>query len=93
LNGVQDRVRVRQGDLLRGVMEQADLIVANILAEIIVRMLPDVPRVLRDGGHLIVSGVIVEKETLVRTEMEKQGLQIVEAVRDGDWVAIVAKKV
>jgi ribosomal protein L11 methyltransferase len=93
LNGVQDRVRVRQGDLLRGVTGQADLVVANILAEIIVRMLPDVPRVLKDGGHLIVSGVIQEKEKLVRTEMEKQGLQIVEAVRDGEWVAIVAKKV
>ncbi|MDN4594786.1 50S ribosomal protein L11 methyltransferase [Polycladomyces subterraneus] len=93
LNGVQDRVRVRQGDLLRGVTGQSDLVVANILAEIIVRMLPDVPRVLKDSGHLIVSGVIQVKEQLVRSEMEKQGLQIVEAIRDGDWVAIVAKKV
>jgi ribosomal protein L11 methyltransferase len=55
-------------------------------------MLPDVPRVLKDGGHLIVSGVIDEKETFVSTEMEKRRLQIVESVRDGDWVAIVAKK-
>lgn len=92
LNGVQDRVRVSQGDLLRGVTGQVNLVVANILAEIIVRMLPDVPRVLKDGGHLIVSGVIDEKETFVSTEMEKRGLQIVESVRDGDWVAIVAKK-
>ena len=51
LNGVQDRVSVRTGDLLEGVTEEADLILANLLAPIILRLARDLCRVLRPGGR------------------------------------------
>jgi ribosomal protein L11 methyltransferase len=92
LNGVLDKVMVRQGDLLKEVSETAECIVANILAEIILAFVHDLPRVLVPGGLFIGSGIIKEKAESVKQALEQIGLQVIETVRQEDWVAIVARK-
>ncbi|WP_124727841.1 50S ribosomal protein L11 methyltransferase [Staphylospora marina] len=92
LNRVEDAVVVRQGDLLRGVGETADLVVANILEEIIRKMAYDLPRVLVPGGWFIASGIIAEKAETVREALSDQGLRVMETVHQDGWVAITAKK-
>ncbi|MCS1350450.1 50S ribosomal protein L11 methyltransferase [Mechercharimyces sp. CAU 1602] len=91
-NDVDAQVEVRQGDLLTGVSEQAHLVISNILAEVIVYLAPDIPEALLPGGTWIASGIIADKETIVVTAMKGAGLTVLETIRQGDWVAIAAKK-
>ncbi|MCP1494067.1 ribosomal protein L11 methyltransferase [Peribacillus frigoritolerans] len=62
INNVQDKVSVSQGNLLDGVNEQADIVVANILAEVIMRFTDDVAKVVKPGGYFIASGIIQTKK-------------------------------
>ncbi|PTM59499.1 50S ribosomal protein L11 methyltransferase [Desmospora activa] len=91
LNGESHRIAVRQNDLLHGFNGEADLVVANILAEIIVKLVPDLRRVLERQGTFLASGIIREKEEVVAEALQQHGFQVVETLRDGDWVALAAR--
>lgn len=92
LNKVQDRVDVSQGNLLDGVEEQADVVVANILAEVILRFTDDVAKVVKPGGHFIASGIIQQKKEDVKSAIMQSGFTIEEVIQMEDWVAIIAKR-
>jgi ribosomal protein L11 methyltransferase len=100
LNGVSDRVQVLQGDLLQslgfgnsvGASSLADIVVANILADVIVSFVDDVVQALRPGGLYITSGIITAKAPLVREALSRAGFEPVEEVVDGEWVAFVVRK-
>lgn len=92
LNQVNDRITVIQNNLLDGMEGPVNVVVANILAEIIVRFTDDVYRVLTPGGVFIASGIIGAKEADVKAALERSRLEVVETVSMDDWVAIVAKK-
>ncbi|USG63878.1 50S ribosomal protein L11 methyltransferase [Brevibacillus ruminantium] len=92
LNGVDQKITVRQNNLLEGVEDPVEVVVANILAEIIVRFTDDVYRVLKPGGTFIASGIIEIKADDVKAAMTASGLDIVETIFIDDWVAITAKK-
>ncbi|KWW12502.1 MULTISPECIES: 50S ribosomal protein L11 methyltransferase [Bacillaceae] len=92
LNNVQDRVSVSQGNLLDGVHEQADVVVANILAEVIMRFTDDVAKVVKPGGYFIASGIIQPKKQDVKDAITASGFTIEETVLMEDWVAIIAKR-
>lgn len=94
LNHFSDLIEVRQSDLL-GVIDQhtvADVVVANILAEIIVTFVDDVYAVLRPNGLYVASGIITRKEDDVVAALEKAGFIIEHRDYDSDWVAITARK-
>lgn len=91
-NAIEGKIRVEQGDLLKNVSETADLVVGNLLAEIILQMTHDLPRVLRPGGIFIGSGIIKKKEEEVIQKLKSFGMQVLEVVHQGEWVAITAKK-
>ena len=92
LNHLQNQVTAKQNNLLDGVDMQADVIVSNILAEIIVRFVEDAYKNLRPGGHFITSGIIQKKKQLVRDRLIEAGFEIISASELEDWVSIVAKK-
>lgn len=93
LNKVSDVVAVSQNNLLDGVEENsADVVVANILAEVILRFTVDVVRVVKPGGYFIASGIIQPKKDLVRDDLKNAGFEIEETMVMEDWVAIIAKK-
>ncbi|KEO83793.1 50S ribosomal protein L11 methyltransferase [Tumebacillus flagellatus] len=91
LNQVADKITVRANDLLKGVDEKFDIVVANILAEIILLMVASAREVLKPDGTFITSGIISEKADLVRAELEAQGFRVVDKITEDDWVAFVAK--
>jgi ribosomal protein L11 methyltransferase len=91
LNGVSETVTVRSNDLLKGVEETFDVVVANILAEIILQMIPDAGRVMNENATLITSGIIKEKAEAVRAALTLHGFQILDTITEEDWVALVAK--
>ncbi|MDQ0269507.1 50S ribosomal protein L11 methyltransferase [Cytobacillus purgationiresistens] len=92
LNKVHDRVDVSQNNLLDGVNEQVDVVVANILAEVILRFTDDVARAVKTGGYFIASGIIQQKKQDVKDAIVAAGFDIVETIQMEDWVAIIGKK-
>ncbi|CAI9388516.1 50S ribosomal protein L11 methyltransferase [Niallia sp. Sow4_A1] len=92
LNKVHETTTVCQNNLLSGINEQADVIVANILAEVIVRFTDDVYRLLHKDGYFIASGIILQKKEEVKDAIIASGLEIIETVQMEDWVSITAQK-
>ncbi|WP_400164095.1 50S ribosomal protein L11 methyltransferase [Brevibacillus sp. TJ4] len=92
LNGVAEQITVRQNNLLDGIEEQVEVVVANILAEVILRFTDDVFRVLKPGGVFIASGIIEARAEDVKQAIVASGMEIVEMISIDDWVAIVSKK-
>lgn len=88
-----ERYSVKQSDLLSEATGKADLMVANIVADIIIKLLPNVHNNLKKDGFIISSGIIVERKEDVIETLEKYDFEVVEVVEKKGWVAIVAKSV
>ncbi|HEN4628391.1 TPA: 50S ribosomal protein L11 methyltransferase [Streptococcus agalactiae] len=87
-----DNIHVAAGDLLKGVQQEADVIVANILADILIHLTDDAYRLVKDEGYLIMSGIISEKWDMVRESAEKAGFFLETHMVQGEWNACVFKK-
>ncbi|SHP89611.1 Ribosomal protein L11 methyltransferase [Mycobacteroides abscessus subsp. abscessus] len=92
LNKTHEVVTVMQNNLLDGVDQSADVVVANILAEVIVRFTDDVARVVKKDGYFISSGIILQKKDEVRAAIEGSGFEIIETIQMEDWIAMIAKR-
>lgn len=69
-----------------------DIVTVNILADVINVMMPTLDQYLKEGGILITSGILNEKEQLIRDAIGANPKLTIEDVQhDGDWVSIVAK--
>ena len=67
-----------------------DVVLANIVADIIIRMLPDIDPYLADDGKIIMSGIISPRADEVRASIAENGLRIVAEMQENDWLAIMA---
>lgn len=92
LNPAAQDIHLGVNSLLDGIHTQKDLIVANILAEIILPLIPQAFANLRPGGKFLTSGIINDKFAEVRDAQEKQGFVIDETLRMKDWYGIIAHK-
>lgn len=73
-------------------MEKYDIVVANILADVIIPLSPEIRQHLKKGGLYITSGIIYMKRDEVKEAIEKNGFTIVEENKMGEWVSFVARK-
>ena len=92
LNPGMENIHVAPGDLLRGVEIEANVIVANILADILIHLTEDAYRLVKDEGYLIMSGIISEKWEMVRESAEAAGFFLETHMIQGEWNACVFKK-
>lgn len=100
LNGVgRDRYEVRIGDVLTDAALRVELatrkyevVTANIVASVIVALLPIVPPLLREGGVFITSGIIRERLDEVKEAIVASGLTILDVKVNEEWCAILARK-
>lgn len=92
INSVSDKFDVFIGDLAEKVDVQADVIVANIFAHIIKRLVPDTKRILKKGGIFISSGIIEETVDTVIESYKENGFEILEVNNMGDWYCVVGKR-
>lgn len=72
--------------------EKYDLVCANILAEILVAMTPAIPATMKQGAYYVTSGILKEKEELVKEAIVKAGLVVEEVTYQNDWCSITARK-
>ena len=68
-----------------------DIVVANILAQVLIPLMPRGKKCLKPKGIYIMSGIIDDKEEEVVSECEKNGLTVLEVCRQGEWVGVVAE--
>ena len=87
-NGLQNVVDVREGDLLAGTTGKADLIVANIIADIIIMFVKDVPLRLKPNGIFLASGIITERMQDVAAAAEAAGMKVDHVDERGGWVVM-----
>ena len=92
LNPGMENIHVAAGDLLKGVEIEADVIVANILADILIHLTEDAYRLVKDEGYLIMSGIIKGKWDMVRQSAESAGFFLETHMVQGEWNACVFKK-
>ena len=69
-----------------------DVVTANIVADIIIRLAPDVGALIRPNGLLIASGIIYEREADVDAALKKYGFEKISAKHEKGWCAILVKK-
>jgi len=90
-----DNIVCEQSDLLKSVEKREggyDLITANIVADIIIRMTPDVSPLMHKDTVLLASGIIAERAEDVVNCFEANGFEIVERAVDNGWCALAVKK-
>lgn len=92
LNKLDSEIVIQQNNLLENIEIKADLIVANILANIILKLIKDAKTALNQGGYFISSGIIKEKQKEVVLALEKEGFKIQQINQMKDWIAIIAQK-
>ena len=89
---MQDKVKVKRGNLADHLEGPYDLIVANILAEVILRLVDDSHRLLSPSGLFIASGIIEKKRREVESALLQAGFTVVEQITMDDWVCFTARK-
>ena len=79
-------------DLLKGVKDgKYDVITANIVADIIIRLLPDISKYMKEQAPLILSGIIDERCDDVYKSIEENNFQIVDEIHENGWCALSVK--
>ena len=91
LNKVADRIAFHKGDLTSQVEGSFQLICANIVADVIIRLSRDVGKYLAQDGIFITSGIIDTREQDVQDALAANGFTVIERRTSGGWVALACK--
>jgi len=90
-NQCKEWVTILEGDLTKGLDLKAQIVVANLVAQVIIELAASVKPCLAGGGIFISSGILLEKKAAVVSALDQQGFEIIEILEKGDWCAIAAK--
>jgi len=90
-NHVTEQVEIRHGNLLDTLHERADVIVANIIADVIIILADELRQFLKEESIFIASGIILDKIEEVTAALRKNRFEIVQIETMGEWAAIVSK--
>jgi len=93
LNGISPRnFSLNIGNLADTIADRFDIVAANILSDVIVMLLDNIPKVLKKGGIFIGSGIIEENKDMVIEKMQRVGFEIVEVQITEKWACIVGRR-
>ena len=86
-------IEVLHGDLMEVVNGKAEIVVANIIADVIIFLVEGVKEFLNKDGYFITSGIILAKVDEVVEKFKQCGFEIVEVIRDGEWACVIGKNI
>ena len=89
-NKIQN-ISVKHGDLVDVLSGAADVVVANIIADIVINLTSIVKPFIKKGGVFITSGIIKERENDVIAALKKEGFEVLEVSEMGEWAAIASE--
>lgn len=88
-----DNIEVKKANLLKDTNEKFDLILANILAEVLVDLIPDLDTHLTEEGKVIFSGIDYLQLPKIEKLLEEYGFEIKLKMREGRWIGLlIARK-
>ena len=100
LNGIgKDRYTVRAGNVLSDAslarelaQKKYHLVLANIVADVIIPLAPQVPGLLEEDGVFLCSGIIDTRTNEVEAALKKAGLTVTRKREKNGWAALEAKQ-
>jgi ribosomal protein L11 methyltransferase len=90
-NKVGRTLRTQLGSLPSG-KPPFDLVLANLIASLLVRLAGELAGEVRAGGTLIASGIFRDREPEVVEALRAAGLSLVQRDAEGDWVALTLRR-
>ncbi|MCQ2451034.1 MAG: 50S ribosomal protein L11 methyltransferase [Clostridia bacterium] len=91
-NGVGEKAKFIHGDLAEKISGKYDIVCANIIADVVIRLLDNVENYMNEGGKLIVSGIIDIRVNDVLKAIKEKGFNIEKEVTKEEWYAFVLTK-
>lgn len=92
INGYEGRIRCVAGNLLDEVDEAADVVIANIIADVIIMVAAPVKKHILPGGKFICSGISSEKKQAVLDALEAADYRVLDVLERGGWCAMAAEE-
>lgn len=90
LNNIE--IEIKQNDLVFGIEEKFDIAIANIIADIIIKLARNIKNVLKEYGLFISSGIIEDRLDDVLKSFKENSLELVEIRKFNNWCLVVARK-
>jgi ribosomal protein L11 methyltransferase len=92
LNSVAESTRIEVADLLEKADETADLVFANITADILIKLSKNIVKHINSNGKIILSGIIHARLDDVKAAYAACGLKEIKALHLGEWNAVMYEK-
>ena len=92
INKIDDKVSFEVGDLTEVVSGKYDIICANIVADVVIRLLPDAKEFMTDNGRLIISGIIDLRKDDILKAVGENGFKVIDEKYKDNWCAFVLQK-
>ncbi len=90
-NEVSDIAEILHGDLTEKITEKADIVIGNLFANIIRRLIPDIKRVLKKDGLFITSGIITDTVDEVMHAYEENNISVIKKENIGEWYLLIGQ--
>ena len=91
MNGLSEVIEIAYGDVTEGLGMKADIIAANLMADLIKMLSPDIAKHLEGKKIFISSGILEEKVDEVSEAVKNSGFEILEVLHEDEWCAIAAR--
>ncbi len=91
INQTEDITQFICGDLVTDINMQADIVIANLFANTIIKLLPDIKRILKPKGLFISSGIIEDRLDEVTESYKANGLSPIKIDHIGDWYIVIGQ--
>jgi ribosomal protein L11 methyltransferase len=93
INGVSSSIELREGEPRSLAPQEFGVIVANLTAEVIVALMPDLVRCLAKDGLMILSGILCELADDVQRALTDSDFRVTERREAGEWCAFAAVRI
>jgi len=92
LNHVEDRITILHGDITATPAGPFTLILANIQRTVLLEMLPVLVHRLREGGRLLLAGLLREDREIMMEHLRREGMTLSGELSENEWIAIAARR-
>ncbi len=91
-NGVAEKVEIKLGEVYDVEKNNFDLVIANINKNVLLEIKESLASKVKHGGHLILSGVLLQDEKDIKKAYSDLGLQLIETQAENEWTALLLMK-
>lgn len=84
-----DNITVKKANLLKDTKQSFDLIIANILAEILLDLIPDLDDHLNQNGQVIFSGIDFKQLPKIEKSLNENGFEIKMKMQEKRWIGLL----